>query len=38
MRWAPSLEKALAMAEGLLGDSKAKITVVPDGVATIVEP
>lgn len=38
MRWAPSLEEALAMAEGLLGDSKAKITVVPDGVATIVEP
>ncbi|WP_198470785.1 nickel-dependent lactate racemase [Acetomicrobium sp. S15 = DSM 107314] len=38
MMWAPSLEEALAMAEGLLGDRKAKITVVPDGVATIVEP
>lgn len=38
MRRAPSLEEALAMAEGLLGDRKAKITVVPDGVATIVEP
>ena len=36
MRWAPSIQEALRMAGNLLGNSRAKITVIPDGVAVIV--
>jgi len=37
MKWAPSLEAALTMAESLLDDPEASVTVVPDGVSVIVE-
>jgi nickel-dependent lactate racemase len=37
MKWAPSLKAALAMAESILDDPKASVTVVPDGVSVIVE-
>jgi len=37
MKWAPSLEAALAMAEGILDNPEASVTVVPDGVSVIVE-
>lgn len=37
MKWAPSLEEALAMADGILGRDNGSITVVPDGVSVIVE-
>ncbi len=37
MKWAPSLKAALTMAESILDDPKASVTVVPDGVSVIVE-
>ncbi len=37
MRWAPSLEEALTLAERILGKQDASITVIPDGVAVIVD-
>lgn len=37
MKWAPSLEDALAMADGILGRDDGSVTVVPDGVSVIVE-
>lgn len=37
MKWAPSLEEALAMADRILGRDDGSITVVPDGVSVIVE-
>ena len=37
MRWAPSLEEALSMAERILGKPDASVTVIPDGVAVIVD-
>jgi nickel-dependent lactate racemase len=37
MQWAPSLEEALSMAERILGKPDASVTVIPDGVAVIVD-
>ena len=37
MRWAPSLAEAVSMGEDILGNPQASITVVPDGVAVIVD-
>ena len=37
LKWAPTVEEAIILAEKLLGDQKAKITVIPDGVAVIVK-
>ncbi len=37
MKWAPSLDKAVAMAGEMLGKPEAPITVIPDGVAVIVD-
>lgn len=36
MKWVPSLQDALAMAEEILGDRNAAVTVIPDGVSVIV--
>jgi len=36
MKWAPSVQEALKMAENILGNAQATITVIPDGVAVIV--
>ena len=38
MRWAPSLEEALHMADGILGHSNGSITAIPDGIGVIVLP
>ena len=38
MRWAPSLEDALKMADGILGHDKGSITAIPDGIGVIVLP
>ena len=38
MRWAPSLEEALRMADGILGHGKGSITAIPDGIGVIVLP
>ena len=37
MKWAPSLQDALALAEEILGDGNAAVTVIPDGVSVIVD-
>lgn len=37
MKWAPSVEAALKLAEDILHDSDCKITVIPDGVSVIVQ-
>ncbi|MCR4442924.1 MAG: nickel-dependent lactate racemase [Peptococcaceae bacterium] len=37
MKWAPSLAAALEMAGKMVGDDRAKVTVIPDGVAVIVQ-
>lgn len=37
MKWAASIEDALHIAEEILGDPKASIAVIPDGVGVIVE-
>lgn len=37
MKWAASIEDALHIAEEILGDPKASISVIPDGVGVIVE-
>lgn len=36
MKWAPDLEKAVKMAEELLGTRETKITVIPDGVSVVI--
>jgi len=36
MKWAPSLEEAIKMADEILKNKKSKITVIPDGVSVIV--
>jgi len=36
MHWAPSLAEAVKLAERMLGNDEAKVTVIPDGVAVIV--
>lgn len=38
MRWAPSLEEALRMADAILGHDKGAITAIPDGIGVIVLP
>jgi nickel-dependent lactate racemase len=38
MRWAPSLEEALRMADGILGHQRGSITAIPDGIGVIVLP
>ncbi len=38
MTWAESLGEALEKAEAMLGNADAEVSVVPDGVAVIVEP
>ena len=38
MRWAPSLEEALKMADGIVGHGKGSITAIPDGIGVIVLP
>lgn len=37
MKWAPSIEKALEMAEEIVGNKNSKITIIPDGVSVIVQ-
>ena len=37
MKWASSLQDALALAEEILGDGNATVTVIPDGVSVIVD-
>ncbi len=37
MKWAPTLAEAMRMAEGILGNPRAEVTVVPDGIGVIVE-
>ncbi len=37
MRWAPSLEEALKMADAVLGHNKGTITAIPDGIGVIVQ-
>lgn len=37
MKWAPSLAEAMAMAEDIVGNPEASVTVIPDGVAVIVD-
>lgn len=37
MKWAPDLEAALTMAQQIVNNEQAKITVIPDGVSVIVE-
>jgi nickel-dependent lactate racemase len=36
MRWAPSLDEALKMADGVLGHNRGTITAIPDGIGVIV--
>jgi len=36
MKWAPSVEAAIKLAENILQEKKCKITVIPDGVSVIV--
>lgn len=36
MKWAPSVDAALEMADEILGTKDAKITVIPDGVSVVV--
>lgn len=38
MRWAPSLEEALNMADAIIGHSNGSITAIPDGVGVTVLP
>ena len=38
MRWAPSLDEALKMADTILGHDKGTITAIPDGIGVIVLP
>lgn len=38
MRWAPSLEEALKMADSIIGHSNGSITAIPDGVGVTVLP
>lgn len=37
MKWAPSVEAALEMADEILGTKDGKITVIPDGVSVVVK-
>jgi len=37
MKWAPSLEEALVMADAILGHSNGSITAIPDGIGVIVQ-
>lgn len=37
MKWAPNIEKALEMAEEIIGNKNSKITIIPDGVSVIVQ-
>lgn len=36
MKWAPTVEAAIELADDLLGNNKGRITVIPDGVGVIV--
>ena len=36
MKWAATLEEAMRMAENILGNPNADVTVIPDGVGVIV--
>ena len=38
MKWAPSVEEAIKIAENIIQEPGCKITVIPDGVAVIVQP
>jgi len=38
MRWAPSMNEALKMADDILGHNKGTITAIPDGIGVIVLP
>lgn len=38
MRWAPSLEEALKMADAVIGHNRGTVTAIPDGIGVIVLP